>query len=100
MQLQTITLVLSMPGNMVFLTWGLSLSQHLPALFRLKLILGVSLCFIFKLSVKSQCLTQNSVKKKGNHLYISILNHQGEHGKAFLLHVVKTVFTEFCKGQK
>lgn len=48
----------------------------------------------------AQGLTQNSLKRKANHLYISILNHQGEHGKAFLLHVVKTIFIEVWKGQK
>lgn len=45
-------------------------------------------------------LNQNSLKTKASHLHISILNHQGEHGQAFLLHVVKTLIIEFCKGQK
>lgn len=70
-------LVLYMPGIMVLLTWCLSLSQHLSALFRLKPILGVPLCFIFKLSVKSQCLItiieenkQHQLLSKNNGHYI------------------------------
>lgn len=46
------------------------------------------------------CLNQNSLETKVSHLHISILNHQGEHGKAFLLHAVKTIFIESGKGQK
>lgn len=48
----------------------------------------------------AQDLTQNSLKTKANNSYMSILNHQGEQDKAFLLRIVKTLFTEPWKGQK
>jgi len=40
-------------------------------------------------------LNQNSLETKISQLRIGVLHHQGEHSKAFLLHVVKTIFIEF-----